>query len=128
MKRWCFDIDGTICEQKDFNSHWSGYAHVKPIQDMVDFINERYEAGDYIILSTARHMASADSNLGLINARIGKITYEWLEKNKVPYHEIYFQKPFADAYIDDKSIRPNEILKLNAEGKLNELEKYLINN
>jgi capsule biosynthesis phosphatase len=109
MKRWCFDIDNTICEEKEKGTHWSEYSNVLPVQEMVDFVNERYELGDYIILSTARHMASTDSNLGLVNSRIGLITYQWLEKHGVKFHEIYFSKPYADYYVDDKSIRPYEV-------------------
>lgn len=107
--RLCFDIDNTICEEKAKGTHWSEYANVAPIPEMVKYINEMYEKGHYIILATARHMATTESNLGLVNARIGKITYDWLEEHGVKYHEIYFSKPYADYYIDDKAIRPYEI-------------------
>ena len=43
-------------------------------------------------------------NVGKINADIGKITFETLEKFNIPYDEIYFGKPYADFYIDDLAI------------------------
>ena len=111
MKRWCFDIDGTICEEKPKGSPYTEYKNVRPIQEMIDFLNSKYDEGDYIILATARHMASTGGNLGLINARVGKITYDWLEKHGVKYHEIYWGKPIADAYIDDKAVPIEWIIK-----------------
>jgi capsule biosynthesis phosphatase len=112
MKRWCVDIDNTLCEEKPKGTHWEEYANVEPIKDIVDFINSRYDAGDYIILSTARHMATTGANVGLVNARVGKITYDWLDKHGVKYHEIYFQKPYADYYLDDKALSVNELREI----------------
>lgn len=125
MIKWIFDIDNTICEEKAKGTSYHEYANVKPIQEMVDFVNERYEAGDYIILSTARHMASTGGNVGLINARVGMITYDWLNKHKVKYHEIHWAKPYGAAYVDDKAIRPAEVLALRNAGKLDQLDEYL---
>jgi capsule biosynthesis phosphatase len=107
MKRWCFDIDNTICEEKPKGTSYEEYANVKPFKHIIDFINERYEAGDYIILQTARHMQTTGANIGLVNARVGKITYDWLEKHNVKYHEIYFGKPIADYMVDDKAVLPD---------------------
>lgn len=125
MIRWCVDIDNTICEEKPKGTSYEEYANVKPIQEMVDFVNERYEAGDYIVLNTARHMASTNGNVGLIQARVGKITLDWLEKHGVKYHELHWGKPYTAAYIDDKSIRPNEVLALKNANKLDKLDEYL---
>ena len=129
--RLCFDIDGTICEEKPKGTSYEEYANVKPIKPMIDFLNKMYDAGHYIILNTARHMVSTDSNLGLLNARIGKITYEWLDKHGVKYHEIYFAKPYADMYIDDKSILPFEALiaseNLKDENEFKEYFEHLNN-
>lgn len=111
-RRWCFDIDNTICSVKPPELPYTEYANVQPYQEMIDFINEKYDAGEYIILATARCMATTQSNLGLINARVGKITYEWLEKHGVKYHEIYFSKPYADYYVDDKAVDAN-LLRIN---------------
>ncbi|HAN2428273.1 TPA: capsular biosynthesis protein, partial [Escherichia coli] len=50
------------------------------------------------------------------------IIVEWLEKNNVPYDEIYVGKPWCGHegfYVDDKAIRPNEFVNLS----YNEIKK-----
>jgi hypothetical protein len=49
-------------------------------------------------------MKTHNGNIGKINADIGKITFDTLEKFNIPYDEIYFGKPHADFYIDDLAI------------------------
>ena len=53
-------------------------------------------------------------NEGKVLADIGKITFDTLDKFQIHYDEIYFGKPYADFYIDDKAI--------NA---LSDVEQYL---
>ena len=38
------------------------------------------------------------------------ITRDWLSRHSVPYHELIFGKPYADFYVDDKSV-PLEVLE-----------------
>ena len=49
-------------------------------------------------------MKSENGNIGRVNANIGKITFDTLEKYNIYYDEIYFGKPYADFYIDDLGI------------------------
>jgi len=49
-------------------------------------------------------MKTQGGNLGQVNADIGKITFDTLQKFDIPYDEIYFGKPYADFYIDDLGI------------------------
>lgn len=100
--RYCFDIDGTIAElRKDGQS----YSEVLPKEFAVEYLKKLKDAGHYIILHTARNMETFSSNLGKINAIQGPILYEWLKKYQIPYDEIYFGKPSADVYIDDKGLK-----------------------
>jgi ribonucleotide monophosphatase NagD (HAD superfamily) len=89
--RYCIDIDGTIC-------HTAGvdYGNATPIEVAVDKIKLLSEAGNYIILFTARGSLSGQ---------------DWSEATKnqlrlwdVPYDELIFGKPAADVYIDDKAL------------------------
>lgn len=100
--RICIDLDGTICETKQDHET---YADVLPIKGAVETLHKFKRDGHYIIIYTARHMKTCDGNLSKIIARIGKVTLDWLEKHNVPYDEICFGKPYADIYIDDKSIQ-----------------------
>lgn len=100
--RYCFDIDGTIAELRQIGE---SYADVKPKEGAVEFLKKLNEEGHYIILYTARNMETYSGNLGKINVAQGPILYEWLEKYEIPYNEIYFGKPSADVYIDDKGLK-----------------------
>jgi len=111
--RICLDLDGVICELKQKNQT---YLDVAPIDGAIDRIKKLKEAGHYIIINTARHMKTCGSNLGLINARITKMTLDWLEKHNIPYDEIYFGKPWAQVYIDDNAFRFTNWSSIDADG------------
>jgi len=49
-------------------------------------------------------MKSSNGNLGIVLKDVGKITFETLEKLGIEYDEIYFGKPSANFYIDDKAV------------------------
>lgn len=111
--RIVFDLDETLCEKRQKGQE---YSELKPIEEMVDYLRKMKLEGHYIIINTARNMVTQDSNLGKINKNIGKVTLDWLDNWDIPYDEIYFAKPYGDIYIDDKSIRPQEILAFEELG------------
>ena len=49
-------------------------------------------------------MKTHHGNIGKVNADIGKITFDTLEKFDIPYDEVHFGKPNADFYIDDLAV------------------------
>jgi len=100
--RIVIDIDGTICPLRQ--EHES-YADLIPFPGAVDKIKSLKAAGHYIILATARNMATQQSNLGKVMKNIGKITLDWLSQHDIPYDEIYFGKPNGHIYIDDRAFR-----------------------
>jgi capsule biosynthesis phosphatase len=100
--RIVIDLDGTICPIKKDNE---SYADLKPRKGAVEKIRQLKEAGHYIIIQTARNMATQGSNLGKVMRNVGKVTLDWLEKYEIPYDEIYFGKPNAHVYIDDRAVR-----------------------
>lgn len=88
-KIFCIDIDGTLCTEG------TKYENVQPIQKVIDKINHLYE-DNTIILHTARGASSG---------------YDWrplteyqLKTWEVKYHNLIMGKPYADYYIDNKSI------------------------
>jgi capsule biosynthesis phosphatase len=106
----CIDIDGVICELRRPEQN---YADLAPLPGAVEKISALKQAGHYLILCTARHMATCNSNLGMVVARQGKTLLDWLARNNIPYDEIWFGKPHADVYLDDNGLRFtgwNEIL------------------
>ncbi|MDQ6761435.1 MAG: HAD hydrolase family protein [Bacteroidota bacterium] len=103
--RIVIDLDGTICPIKEKDGK---YDELTPLPGAIEKINELKNAGHYIIILTARNMATQGSNVGKVMKNIGKITLDWLEKYEVQYDEIYFGKPNAHVYIDDRALRFSE--------------------
>lgn len=109
------DIDGTICNGKKENQT---YLDVKPKIDVVRKLRFYKEKGFHVILFTSRQMRTYKGNIGKINVNTGKVLFEWLDLHDIPYDEIHFGKPwcgFNGFYVDDKTIRPDEFLKLSYE-------------
>jgi capsule biosynthesis phosphatase len=61
--------------------------------------------GHVVIIQTARHMKTCDGNVGMVLAKQGAVTLEWLSRHGVEFDEIYFGKPWADVYLDDNAVR-----------------------
>ena len=89
--KYIVDIDNTICETIE-----SDYKNSKPINLHIDKINRLYQQGNYITYWTAR-----GSNSGI---DWSSFTVDQLAKWGCLYHEIKFNKPSYDLWIDDKSI------------------------
>jgi capsule biosynthesis phosphatase len=100
--RICIDIDGTICITRKLDE---SYHDVKPIPGAIEHINKLKADGHYIILYSSRHMKTCDNNLGRIIAIQGNILLPWLNKHNIPYDEVWFGKPLADIYIDDRAVK-----------------------
>lgn len=101
-KRICIDLDGVIAE---FKKEGQTYAEIHPLPGAVEKLTALKRNGFYLIIQTARHMKTCEGNLGKVNARVTKITLDWLELHNIPYDEIYFGKPWAHLYIDDNAFR-----------------------
>lgn len=111
--RICLDLDGVICElKKDGQS----YSELNPVRGAIEKIKKLKNEGHYIIIFTARRMKTHSSNKGKLLKEIGKVTLDWLEKNKILYDEIYFGKPWAHIYIDDNGYRFNSWGDVNDDG------------
>lgn len=100
--RIAIDLDGTICPVK---LPKQTYADLEPLPGAADRIRELRRAGNYVIIQTARNMATCQSNLGKVMKNVGLITLEWLERHGIEYDEIYFGKPNAEIYLDDRAVR-----------------------
>lgn len=100
-KRICFDLDNTLVT---YPTILNDYTSVKPIIKNINLLKYLKNLGNTIIIYTARRMKTHNGNIGKINSDIGKITFDTLDKFKIPYDEIYFGKPYADFYIDDLAI------------------------
>lgn len=91
-KKFVFDIDGVVAKlEPQLN-----YAETSSNEKMVRIINKLYDMGNEIVLFTARgYVTGIDWS---------ETTKEQLEQWGVKYHQLFFGKPNADYYIDDKML------------------------
>lgn len=101
--RVCFDLDNTLVTVP---SVAGDYSTVKPLHENIVLCQEMKKMGHTIIIYTARRMRTHSGNLGRVMADIAGVTLDNLRNFDIPFDEIYFGKPYADIYIDDKSINP----------------------
>ena len=112
-KTYVIDIDGTISETVANGE----YKNAKPKKDFIKALQKAHRLGAYIILYTSRNMRTFNGNMGLINKYTSPILQEWLNKNKIPFDELYFGKPWGNSvkYIDDKLIDIDNFIKMNLD-------------
>ena len=96
--RYCFDIDGVIC-----NDTKGDYTKATPNLGVISRIMKLHGRGHTIILYTARGSTTGIDWLLLTEKQLK----EW----NVKYDELVMGKPGADIYIDDKCISVSEWLK-----------------
>lgn len=113
MATICVDLDGVVA---GFKGDGQTYADVLPVPGAVEKLRALKSNGHKIILHTARHMKTCQGNVGLVVARVGQITLDWLARHEVPYDEIYFGKPWADVYIDDNAFRFRAWSEISGDG------------
>jgi hypothetical protein len=101
--RICFDLDNTLVSYPKVSGD---YSSVEPINKNIKFLKLLKDLGHTIIIYTARRMKTHSGNVGAVTSDIGKVTFDTLDKFKIPYDEIYFGKPYAHFYIDDLAINP----------------------
>lgn len=94
-----FDLDGILCK----NGSFENYTIAEPIQENIDKFNHFIEKGNEVIIHTSR--LEKDS----------EVTLKWLTEHGVKFKSIYFNKPTADIYFDDKAVpfTPNLGAKVN---------------
>ena len=104
-KLFCFDIDNTICSTKRSN-----YKNSKPNKKIIKLINFLYDEGHTIKIFTARYMGRNNDNIYNAKRQGYNFTKNQLDRWGLKYNKIFFGKPSADIYIDDKAIGFNKIL------------------
>ena len=111
MKRLIFDLDDTLCTTQN-----GDYANAQPITEVVEKLREYHRQGFTIVINTSRNMRTYQGNIGAINKNTLPIIIDWLARHDIPYDELYVGKPwcgFEGFYVDDKAIRPDELVKLS---------------
>mgnify|MGYP001594675757 FL=1 len=95
--RYCFDIDGVICRTVGMD-----YAHAQPIWGMIAMVKLLQSRGHAILFYTARGSLTGIDWKALTQAQ--------LESWGLGVHDgLFFGKPAADYYIDDKAMAPTAL-------------------
>ena len=97
-----FDIDGVICSYQ-VNTE---FETAQPLVDNIDLIQKLHDAGHRIILFTGRTI------------KYKKITLKQLQEWGVYHDALFFNKPVADFYIDDRSASTDNLRNLLYMGEL----------
>ena len=103
-KRYCVDIDGTICTP----TVGRDYHKAEPWKQRIKVLNKLYDEGNYIIYFTARAMGRFSDQTHFDAAiKAKEVLFELTEKQLndwgCKYHELIMGKPHADHFIDDKA-------------------------
>jgi hypothetical protein len=97
MKVIYVDIDETICTTPESRK----YEDATPIYSNIVKINKLYDEGNTIVYWTARGSRKQINWYELTKSQLDS----WGAK----YHEVRVDKPYYDLFIDDKTLRIEEI-------------------
>lgn len=103
---YCFDIDGTICAEMKGDC-----ANAEPIMSRIAIINRLYNQGAKIYLMTARGMIDAKDDQQLADQNMREMTEKQLKSWGVHYHQLFFGKPRAMYYVDDKGWNDSDFFR-----------------
>ncbi len=95
---YCFDLDLTLCLTSGLD-----YNRAVPIQERINVVNELYRLGHEIKIYTARGTETGIS--------WEEVTKNQLKLWRLKYHGVYFGKPSADFYIDDKGVKDSDFFR-----------------
>lgn len=94
-----FDIDGVLC-----NEHDADVTHREPFMSRIWQINQLVEKEGYEVdIYTSRGMRSTGNDPVASDLKYRDITEKQLADWGVKYSKLYFGKPNADVYIDNKN-------------------------
>ena len=108
--KYVIDIDGTICVTK-----LGDYGNSTPIDYRINFINQLYGRGNYIVYFTARGMNSSGEDPLVAKYNWENFIYNQLQNWGAKFHQLILGKPSADFYIDDKFISIKNFFGENRE-------------
>lgn len=97
MKIIYVDIDETICTTPNSRN----YEDALPIFENISKINSLYDKGNTIVYWTSRGSRKQINWFELTESQL----FKW----GVKYHELRVDKPYYDLFIDDKTLRIEEI-------------------
>jgi len=103
--KYVVDIDGVICnEDVPVDSRL-------PYKERIQKLNKLFDDGHIIVYFTSRGMRSTNDNQSESDAKYRQLTERQLKEWGAKYHSLFFGKPNADFYIDNKNLSMEEFFK-----------------
>jgi phosphatidate phosphatase PAH1 len=102
IKTYVIDIDGTICTQNGSN-----YQDAEPVFEVIEVANSLFKNGHQIVYFTARGTTTGIDWTDLTKSQL----LQW----GALHTKLIMGKPFADFYIDDKSLSISNFLNHKGE-------------
>ena len=93
MKTYCFDLDGTLCDQQGVD-----YTRASPFAERIRFVNSLFDGGHRVVIFTARGSKSGRD----WSRETEEQVYVW----GLRYHLLFMVKHHAVFYFDDKAFHP----------------------
>ena len=124
-KKLVIDLDTTISVTKN-----GDYQNSLPVYPVIEKIREYKKLGYEIIIFSSRN----NGDIGKINVHTLPIILDFLKKYDIPHDEVIVGKPwcgFEGMYVDDKAIRPSELVnmtELELQTLLKKEEEYVKSN
>ena len=116
-----FDLDDVLCYRTSEKGKIKKYHSCEPNKDMIDIVNQCHDAGNKIIVYTARGMTSFGGRINDIYSNLYLITFEQLKDWGVKFDQLVMGKIHYDLLIDDKALNSERVKKLlNIEEFLSE--------
>lgn len=100
------DFDDTLCLHPEHDK--SDISNGLPNSGLINRLNDLHDKGYLVHIYTARGHMSAANRIDA-DKKYRAIITSWLDKHKVKYDRLDFNKPYGIIYIDDKAVRPDEL-------------------
>ena len=99
-----FDLDDCICSRPDNIEHLGAekYNHCKPINSMIEIVNECYNQGHHITIYTARGMTTFSGDVNKIYSELYNITINHLNflEYTMKYQQLYLLLLYLLQYLN----------------------------
>ena len=107
IKSLVVDFDDTLSFAT--NRDWD---NALPNLPLIEQLNLLYNKGCTIHIVTARGQLSCHGDIELADKKNRQQIETWLNRYGVLYTDLSFQKKYADYYIDDKAIKPEQFIEM----------------
>jgi len=114
---YILDVDGTICHAEKQEDGTYDYPNATPFPRVIERINELHEAGNTIILFSARGMRTHKGNIKAIYKNTAPVLDEWLLKHGVRFDRLIMGKPWGEnpIYVDNRNLSLKSFVLDNPE-------------